>query len=200
MPMTPALPTRQRAGMRAPGCPRRAAPEDRSIRRARWMRLAQRGDATAYRALVDDLTPLLTRFLRRRVRDAEDLADAYQDTFLAMHRARFTYQSSRPLEPWLFAIARNVAADYGRRGHRRHLHELLTEEVPEATVEPSGDAGSLLSAVLHGLPRSQREALQLLKLQGLSIREAASRIGTTPGAVKLRAHRAYSALRAAFRP
>lgn len=200
MPMTPALPTRQRAGTRVPGCPRRADPEDRSIRRARWMRLAQRGDATAYRALVDDLTPLLTRFLRRRVRDAEDLADAYQDTFLAMHRARFTYQSSRPLEPWLFAIARNVAADYGRRGHRRRLHELLTEAVPEATVEPSADAGSLLSAVLHGLPRSQREALQLLKLQGLSIREAASRIGTTPGAIKLRAHRAYSALRAAFRP
>lgn len=200
MPMTPALPTRQRAGRRVPGCPRRAAPEDRSIRRARWMRLAQCGDATAYRALIDDLTPLLTRFLRRRVRDAEDLADAYQDTFLAMHRARFTYQSSRPLEPWLFAIARNVAADYGRRGHRRRLRELLTEAVPEATAEPSADAGSLLSAVLHALPRSQREALQLLKLQGLSIREAASLIGTTPGAVKLRAHRAYSALRAAFRP
>ncbi|MCC6767281.1 MAG: RNA polymerase sigma factor [Deltaproteobacteria bacterium] len=164
------------------------------------MTLAQHGDATAYRALLDDLGPQLTRFLRRRVRNADDLPDAFQDTFLALHRARFTYQSPRPIEPWLFAIARNVAADYGRRWQRRRRHELPTDAAPEPTADaPSRDVGSELETALRTLPNRQREALQMLKLQDLSIREAAARLGTTPGALKLRAHRAYLALRAAFR-
>ncbi len=187
----------------AADAPRRGVhdtPADRSRRRARWMLLAQDGDATAYRALLDDLGPLLVRFLRHRVRDTQDLADAYQDTFLALHRARFRYQSSRPIEPWLFAIARNVAADYGRRRQRRRRHELLTAATPEPRPDPPArDVGTELDTAMRALPNRQREALQLLKLHGLSIREAAARVGTTPGALKLRAHRAYLALRATFR-
>lgn len=199
MPVTPGLPTHRRHAERVPRIGADAV-ADRSLRRAQWMALAQHGDATAYRALLDDLGPLLTRFLRRRVRDTADVADAYQDTFLAMHRARFTYQSPRPIEPWLFAIAKNVAADYGRRWHRRHRHELHSDTTPEPVAEPpNGEPPPTLVAVMRALPIRQREALQLLKLQGLSIREAASLVGTTPGALKLRAHRAYRALRAAFR-
>jgi RNA polymerase sigma-70 factor (ECF subfamily) len=164
------------------------------------MSLAQHGDATAYRALLDDLGPVLVRFLRRRVRDSQDLADAYQDTFLALHRARHTYQPLRPIEPWLFAIARNVAADYGRRWERRTRHEVLTDSAPEPLPEPAPrDWGTELATAMRALPNRQREALQLLKFQGLSIREAAARVGTTPGALKLRAHRAYLALKTAFR-
>ncbi len=173
---------------------------DRSRQRARWMTLAQRGDATAYRALLDDLGPLLTRFLRRRVRNNDDLADAYQDTFLALHRARFMYQSPRPIEPWLFTIARHVAADYGRQWQRRRRRELPADAAPEPTTDaPLRDLGAELATAIQALPSRQREALRLLKLQDLSIREAAARLGTTPGALKLRAHRAYLALRAAFR-
>jgi RNA polymerase sigma-70 factor (ECF subfamily) len=175
-------------------------PADRSRRRAQWMALAQQGDAAAYRALLDDLGPLLVRFLRRRVKDSQDLADAYQDTFLALHRARHTYQPLRPIEPWLFAIARNVAVDYGRRSERRRRHEVLTDSAPEPPLEtPTRDWGSELATAMRALPNRQREALQLLKFQGLSIREAAARLGTTPGALKLRAHRAYLALKATFR-
>jgi RNA polymerase sigma-70 factor (ECF subfamily) len=139
------------------------------------------------------------RFLRRRLRDHEDLADAYQDTFLALHRARHTYHPFRPIEPWLFAIARNVAADYGRRRQRRTRYEILTDAAPERTTESQRDLGAELDTALRALPNRQREAVQLLKVQGLSIHEAAARVGTTPGALKLRAHRAYLALRAAFR-
>jgi RNA polymerase sigma-70 factor (ECF subfamily) len=100
----------------------------------------------------------------------------------------------------LLAIARNVAADYGRRWHRRRRHELLTDAAPEPAPDPPPrDVGSELVTAMRMLPNRQREALQLLKLQGLSIREAAARVGTTPGALKLRAHRAYLALRATFR-
>ncbi len=175
-------------------------PAERSRRRAEWMALAQHGDAAAYRALLDDLGPALVRFLRRRLKDSQDLADAYQDTFLALHRARHTYQPPRPIEPWLFAIARNVAVDYDRRAQRRRRHEVLTDSAPEPTPDPPPrDWRSELATAMRSLPNRQREALQLLKLQGLSIREAAARLGTTPTALKLRAHRAYLALKVSVR-
>lgn len=170
-----------------------------SRRRARWMTRAQGGDATAYRALLDDLGPVLTRFLRRRVRNIDDLADARQEAFLAIHRSRFTYQSSRPIEPWLFAIARNVVLDHGRRCQRRQRYELPADAAPEPAVATSWlDAKLELAMALRLLPNCQREAIHLLKLQELSVREAAVRVSTTPGAMKLRAHRGYRALRAIF--
>ena len=173
--------------------------DDRGHRRAGWMARAQAGDGEAYRALLDDLGPAVLSFLSRRVADRDDLSDAYQDTLLAMHRARHTYQPSRPIEPWLFAIARNVAADYGRRRRRRVGHEVLMAVLPDRPVEAERDVGAQLDAALRRLPNRQREALQLLKFQGLSVAEAAARAGTTPGALKVRAHRAYVALKAAFR-
>jgi len=183
------------------------APHDRRpdvtecrLQRARLMAMAQRGDSTAYRALLDDVGPAIVRYLSRRVPDRNDLADAYQDTFLALHRARHTYQPPRPIEPWLFAIARNVAADYGRRKLRRARFEVLTADTPEPpSSEPERDDGGRLDRAMLALPNRQREAVQLLKLQGLSVVEAAARIGTTPGALRIRAHRAYTALKAAFR-
>ncbi len=176
-----------------------AAPTDRGQRRAQWMARAQTGDAEAYRALLDDVGPAVLSFLSRRIDDRDDLADAYQETFLALHRARHTYQPARPIEPWLFAIARNVAADFGRRRRRRAGHEIVTDNAPEPTVEPERDVGARLEAALRALPTRQREALQLLKFQGLTVAEAAARAGTTPGALKVRAHRAYVALKSAFR-
>ena len=176
-----------------------AAPIDRGQRRAQWMARAQAGDAEAYRALLDDVGPAVLSFLSRRIDDRDDLADAYQETFLALHRARHTYQPARPIEPWLFAIARNVAADFGRRRRRRAGHEIVTDHTPEPAVEPERDVGARLDAALRALPIRQREALQLLKFQGLTVAEAAARVGTTPGALKVRAHRAYVALKSAFR-
>lgn len=199
MPVTHDLPIGGTPAVDADGRAASIPPAERSRRRARWMALAQHGDGVAYRALLDDLGPQLTRFLRRRLRDHEDLADAFQDTFLALHRARHTYRPLRPIEPWLFAIARNVAADYGRRWQRRSRYEIRTDDAADRGTEPVREIGPELDTALRALPNLQREALQLLKFQGLSIREAADRVGTTPGAVKLRAHRAYLALKATFR-
>ena len=66
-------------------------------RRARLMAEAQRGDANAYGSLLDDIGPMVMNFLRRRVRDAEEVQDVYQEIFMALHRARHTYQPTRPL-------------------------------------------------------------------------------------------------------
>jgi RNA polymerase sigma-70 factor (ECF subfamily) len=168
---------------------------DGAERRARWMADAQRGDRAAYRALLDDVGPVVEQFVRRRVGDAEDAKDVYQDILMALHRARHTYEPSRPFEPWLFAIARRVVSR--RRGERiaRNARELTVRVLPEIGVEGDGAVKLELEQALRRLTPDQRQAFALLKLDGLSIERAAPRAGTTVGALKVRAHRAYRALR-----
>jgi RNA polymerase sigma-70 factor (ECF subfamily) len=154
---------------------------------------AQAGDRDAYRAVLEDISPLLLDWLRRWVADSADLADVYQDVLVRLHRARHTYDPARPFERWLFAIARHCAADHARRGRRR-AWELLVDELPEAAAQSDPDWHALADA-LRSLPRPQREAFSMLKLEGLSVGAAATRAGVTPGALKVRAHRAYKALK-----
>jgi RNA polymerase sigma-70 factor (ECF subfamily) len=167
----------------------------RSAQRSRWMECAQRGDREAYRALLTDIASPLLRFLRRRIADPHEVEDVYQDTLMALHRARHTYDPSRPFEPWLFAIARHVTVDHFRYRMVHTSHEILVEELPE----PVGDADPAqprLAEALDRLPQAQREAFEMLQLEGLSVAAAAARVGITTGALKVRAHRAYRALRA----
>jgi RNA polymerase sigma-70 factor (ECF subfamily) len=159
------------------------------------MARAQAGDRDAYRALLEEIGPVVLGWLRRWLADPEDLADVYQDTLVHLHRARHTYDPARPFEPWLFAIARNAAADHGRRRRRRRAWETVVDDLPEVAME-GGAFEPALADALRALPRPQREAFAMLKLEGLSVGAAAARAGITPGALKLRAHRAYKALRA----
>jgi RNA polymerase sigma-70 factor, ECF subfamily len=168
---------------------------ERGKLRALLMKRMQDGDADACRALLDDVGPVVMRFLRRRIADPNELEDVYQDVFTALYEARHTYEPDRPFEPWLFAIARNVAADHARRYWARARWEELTPLPPERahgdTVAPEPD----LESVLEKLPPAQREAFSMLKLDGMSVEAAAARSGISAGALKVRAHRAYNALK-----
>jgi RNA polymerase sigma-70 factor (ECF subfamily) len=168
-------------------------------RRATLMQRAQDGDGEAYRELLDDIGPELMRFLTRRMPDASAAEDAYQDTLLAVHRARHTFLPARPLEPWLYAIARNVVADHARRRRARARTEVATGALPEVASRPGDDVRPELERALADLPAAQREALEMLQLEGLSVDAAAERAGVTRGALKVRAHRAYKALKAILR-
>jgi RNA polymerase sigma-70 factor, ECF subfamily len=172
-----------------------SASEERSRNRARLMARMQDGDSDSCRALLDDIGPMLTGFLRRRIADAGALEDVYQETLMALFEARHTYDPSRPLEPWLFAIARNIAADHARRFWTRATFEQLTDAIPErlAAEEPRSDPS--LEDAMARLPEQQREAFSMLKLEGLSIEQAADRAGISVGALRVRAHRAYKSLR-----
>jgi RNA polymerase sigma-70 factor (ECF subfamily) len=169
--------------------------DEGSERRGRWMADAQRGDAHAYGNLLDDLGPMVMNFLRRRVRDAEEVQDMYQEIFLALHRARHTYDPTRPLEPWLFTIARHVLFRHRQRRQAREGREVLVDFPPEIPVESESHLKPQLEQAIRGLSPDQRRALELLRVDGVSIGAAARRAGTTPGALKVRAHRAYKALR-----
>jgi RNA polymerase sigma-70 factor, ECF subfamily len=157
----------------------------------RW----QQGDPNACQELLDDIGPSLTRFLRRRVVDPHELEDVYQEVFMAIFEARHTYQPGRPFEPWLFAIARNIAVDYPRRRWARSHWEELVAEPPERPADVSNAAAPELGEVLAGLPPDQREAFSMLKLDGLSAEKAAARASVSVGALRVRAHRAYKSLK-----
>jgi RNA polymerase sigma-70 factor, ECF subfamily len=167
----------------------------RSVWRARLMERLQQGDADACAALLDDIGPLLTRFLRRRIADHQEIEDVYQEVMMAIFEARHTYEPSRPLEPWLFAIARNIAADYTRRRWSRARWEELVGELPERQAEAADISMLELDKVLASLPSDQREAFSMLKLEALSLEAAAARAGISVVALKARAHRAYKSLK-----
>jgi RNA polymerase sigma-70 factor (ECF subfamily) len=171
------------------------ASRERSRKRAELMARVQDGDRDACRILLDDIGPMLSNFIRRRIAGREDAEDVYQEALMAFFQARHTYEHSRPLEPWLFAIARNVAADHARRYWTRVRVEQLVDKASEpwAVDEPRSDPS--LEEALARLPDQQRQAFSMVKLEGMSIEEAANRAGISVGALRVRAHRAYKAVK-----
>ncbi len=178
--------------------------EDRLARDARWsglMAAAQQGDGRAYDTLLRECLPLLRAICRRRLAMAAEVEDAVQDTLLTLHRVRATYDPARPFRPWIAAIAERRALDRGRgvaRGLARHTG---LEAADHLGVE--GDAeGRLISADLRAavgeLPTSQRTALQLTKIEALSLAEASARSGMSMGALRVATHRAILTLRRKF--
>jgi RNA polymerase sigma-70 factor (ECF subfamily) len=160
--------------------------------RARWMERAQGGDGEAYRLLLESVSRDLRAFLRNRIRDPADTEDVLQEVLLTVHRARHTYDPARPFEPWLFAIARNAAVDWYRSMRTRRALEDAASEW-EGIAEPHGAVA--LEDALGSLPRDQREALEMVKVEGLPTAQAAARAGISEGALRVRIHRGYRALR-----
>jgi RNA polymerase sigma-70 factor (ECF subfamily) len=175
--------------------------EAREQRWRAWMIATQSGDAAAYEKLLHELLPYVRRFVQRRLGDSSVWEDVVQNVFVSVHRARHTYRPERPFGPWLHAVARNAVIDQARVRSRRSQREtsLEAEGVPEPVAAPSSDAHAPLSKemvrALDGLPASQREAVELIHVEGLSVAEAAAWVGITRSALKVRAHRGYRALR-----
>src|SRR5262245_9172870 len=166
------------------------------------------GDAGAFRELYQLLAPRLYGYLVRMARDRAVADDLLQQTFLKVHRARSAYVRGADPVPWIYAIAHRTFLDEARRRQRAVVSVSKEEELPavpaQITGEPEGADGQQTAdpelaraalAALETLPPQQREAVVLTKLDGKSIAEAAEIAGTTPGAMKVRAHRGYEALR-----
>jgi RNA polymerase sigma-70 factor (ECF subfamily) len=164
-----------------------------------------RGDDAAFAEIYDALAPRLQSFLARYTRDRARAEDVVQQTMLQIHRARGRVEVGSRVVPWAFAIARRLLIDQHRRGAREVLaptdDESATEllaavDAPADDVAIANEVAVRLAQELARLPENQRVAFELIKLDGLSIAEAAQVLGTTVAAVKLRAHRAYEAMRA----
>jgi len=165
---------------------------------------AQNGDADAYRALLTAVTPRIRRVVRARrgFLGAADTEDLVQDVLLSVHAVLATYDPSRPFMPWLLAIVRNRLADAARRYGRTHAREMQVDdvqvtfgEVPTNTTDEGiGDVEALDQAI-RALPAGQRRAIELLKLQEMSLKEASAATGTSVAALKVATHRAIVSLR-----
>lgn len=169
----------------------------------RLMVATQRGDAAAYRELLRAVALRLRAFLRRRMtRLPDDVEDLVQETLLAMHNQRHTYDPSQPVTAWLHAIARYKLVDLLRR---RARHEALNDPIDDvdavllAVDAREGGVQRDLAALLGRLPERQRLPIVLMKLEGLSVIETAQRTGMSPSAVKVGVHRGMKALAAQLR-
>jgi RNA polymerase sigma-70 factor (ECF subfamily) len=162
-----------------------------------WLR-AQAGDEAAYRQALAMMAQRLRRFFARRLTALPDeVEDLVQETLLALHLQRGTYDAALPVSAWMHAIARHKLVDlFRRRGRREALHEPLDEldESALPSVEALTPARRDLAAMLETLPPAQQQAIVLTKLEGLSMVEASARTGVSVAALKVQVHRGLKRL------
>ena len=157
------------------------------------------GDSVAYHRLLKAITPILRAVARRQLAQAgqpvDQSEDIVQDTLLAVHLKRHTWNAEYAFAPWLFAIARNKLIDaLRRRGRRTFLNiedfvEIIASEPPAATVPPTE-----VETHLNRLPTRQREVLQSVAVGSASIRATAAKLSMSEGAVRVALHRGLATL------
>ena len=167
------------------------------------MRAANGGDTAAYNRLLTRLAPAVRAVARRGLGRAglgpEEAEDVVQETLLAIHLKRHTWDSTLPLGPWVRAIARNKLIDsMRRRGRRDHVPiDDVIDTLASDTAEPTPIPGKL-DEHLQSLPDRQQSVVRSISLDGASIRETAARLNMSEGAVRVALHRGLAALSAKF--
>lgn len=165
------------------------------------MARAQQGDAASYRRLLKEITPYLRALAARRHRDPCDIEDTVQDILLTVHAIRHTYDAQRPFAPWLAAIADRRAIDRLRRQGRARTRDaaLLAESetfvAAPTNISDTGPGSDDLRRAVDRLPPGQRQAITLLKLEEMSLKQAAAASGLSIAALKVATHRAMRNLR-----
>jgi RNA polymerase sigma-70 factor (ECF subfamily) len=162
------------------------------------------GDGSAHRALLERLSGHLRAYFKQRFArighgpsEAEDLV---QEALIAIHTRRHTYDRSQLLTPWVYAIARYKFLDYLRRT-KTTFRDIPIEDAEQVTAHNDSvavDSGLDLERLMAGLSSKARQAIQCVKLDGLSVREAAEKCGMSESAVKVSIHRGLRALAASI--
>ncbi|MSQ71972.1 MAG: sigma-70 family RNA polymerase sigma factor [Betaproteobacteria bacterium] len=169
------------------------------------MARAQQGDKDAYKRLLVEIAPYLRSLAIRRFQSRGDAEDAVQEILITVHAIRNTYDPARPFGPWLVAIANRRIVDGLRRQGRRQARELPMEEeheffgAPESKVLEQMADNRVLRQALEQLPDGQRQAITMLKLEQMSLKEASGASGMSIIALKVATHRAMKNLRKIFR-
>lgn len=158
------------------------------------MAAAQDGHGEPYRQLLGEVAEWLRRYFRRRLPPG-DTDDAVQETLLAIHRRRHTFERSQPFGPWLAAIAKRKWIDQLRDIGRRPTEE-LPDDLATGDHESLVTSATVLSSLLERLRPAQATAIILVKLQGYSVEEASRATGLSPSAVKMSIHRGLAQLTA----
>jgi RNA polymerase sigma-70 factor (ECF subfamily) len=159
---------------------------------ARLMTLSQAGDKQAYATLLEACQRWLRGYYSRRIAPSQ-LDDLVQETLIALHTKRASWDATRPFLPWLAAIARYRWVDHLRRLYRTETQE-LHEELVGSDDEPAIAARISLDRLLGLLPPAQERVIALVKIEGLSIAEASAATGQSESLVKVNIHRGLKKL------
>ena len=156
------------------------------------------GDAASHSKLLSELSVLLRGYYSRRFGgDPSDAEDLVQETLIAVHTRRESYDPGKPFTSWAFSMARYKMIDEFRRRGLRPTSPI--EEVEDLFADDTFEAASAaidLQQLMSGLPPQQREAIRHVKIEGLSVEDAAARSGLSPSNVKISIHRGLKKLMA----
>lgn len=155
---------------------------------------AQGGHGGAYRRLLGEISNWLQRYFQRRLPPG-DVEDAVQETLLAIHRRRHTYDPAHPFGPWLAAIAKHKWIDQLRLLGRRPT-EQLPDTLSVGDHEMATTSASVLASLLQDLRPAQAQAIMMVRVQGFSIEDASQATGLSASAVKMNIHRGLARLTA----
>lgn len=177
----------------------------KAARELRWlelMRATQDGDNAAYAQLLYEILPMLRRVVAHKWPGAPDVEDVVQEILMSVHTVRHTYDPARPFMPWLMTIATRRIFDAARRRTARSAVETTVDVMPETfsgdhtkTEQETSDDQEAIRRAMAQLPEGQREALELVKLRGLSLQEASAVTGKSVASLKVSVHRAMRTMR-----
>jgi RNA polymerase sigma-70 factor (ECF subfamily) len=174
------------------------AGEEAQSRLGRLLADGLAGDASGYRRFLGELAGYLRGYVRKRLgRSADDAEDIVQETLLAVHVQRHTYDPARPFGPWMHAIARYKLVDAWRRREARLAEVPMPEDGENlfgASDDAEGTAKRDILKLLERLPERQRLPIVHTKLEGLSVAETARLTGMSESAVKVGVHRGLKVL------
>lgn len=164
-----------------------------------WMVAGLNGDAASHAALLGALVPLLRAFYRRRVGDADAIEDLVQETLIAVHTRRMSYDRERPFPAWLFAVARYKMIDHFRRARQTCPIEDMEGILFSDGFEDEANARMDIDRLLAVLPEKQARAIRQTRIEGHSVADAAHKGGIGESDVKISVHRGLKALAARIR-
>ncbi|MEX2127405.1 MAG: sigma-70 family RNA polymerase sigma factor [Xanthobacteraceae bacterium] len=178
--------------------------QDRESEWAGLMRAANGGDAAAYQRLLKSMAPALRSIARRGLarsgQGEAESEDLVQETMLAIHLKRHTWDANRPIGPWVRAIARNKLVDHlRRRGGRTDVPIEGLEDVLPANEEKPAVETRDVQPYVSALPDRQRDVVQCILREDISIRETAVRLKISEGAVRVALHRGLAAVARSYR-
>lgn len=155
------------------------------------------GDQRAYQKLLGELAAGLRAYVRRRLFVGPDEAeDIVQEVLLAVHTKRHTFDTTQPVMPWVYAITRFKLADHLRKMGRRGVQVPVEDELG-LFAESDHEAGAVkrdLDRLLEKLPPKQRDSIRMVKVEQLSVREAAAKASMSESDVKVSVHRGLKTL------
>lgn len=160
---------------------------------AHLMAATQNGDKAAGNVLLTEVGVWLERYFRRRV-PPHSIDDLVQDVLIAFYTKRATWDPARPFLPWLAAIARYRWVDHLRKVYKHDSKELMEDDAVEDSEEEVVLARVSLDRLFGQIPEKQAEVIEMVKISGLSIREAAEKTGQSESLVKVNIHRGLKKL------